>query len=279
MTYSIPSDIANVDTDGNGKIDRLYVGDMGGQMWRFDIGDPNTANWTGKIIFKSNPGRDGTTGRKIFYPPDVTLERDVTNYEMLFFGTGDREHPKEGTVINRLYAVKDKNPPTALTEQENDLLVDITQDLLQNPNTPQVEKDAISNQLRTGNGWFIKLDSATGEKSLSPSVVFNKIAYFTTFSPTPEGAGGDPCYVGEGTARVYILQYNTGNAMFNLDLTNGIVISKQDRFKWIGTAIPSSVVITFVGGSPIAYIGVGGGVNRPPITGRQNEQKYWKVVF
>jgi type IV pilus assembly protein PilY1 len=282
MTYSIPSDISRLDTDGNGKIDRLYVGDMGGRMWRFDIGDPNTANWTGKMIFNSNPGRDGTIGRKIFYPPDVTLERDTSNYEMLFFGTGDREHPKEATVINRLYAVKDKNPSTALTEQETDLLVDITQDLLQDPSTSQEDKNAILGQLRTGNGWFIKLDSAIGEKSLSPPVVFNKIAYFTTFSPTSEGASGDPCYVGEGTARVYILQYNTGNAMFNLDLVNdvgGTVISKNDRSKIIGTAIPSGVVITFIGGRPIAYIGVGGGVSMPPITGNQNEQKYWKIVF
>jgi len=282
MTYSIPSDIAKVDTDGNGKIDRLYVGDMGGRMWRFDIGDSNTANWTGKIIFNSNPGRDGTTGRKIFYLPDVTLEKDTSDYEMLFFGTGDREHPKESAVINRLYALKDKNSSTALTEQESDLLLDITQDLLQDPSTSQEDKNAILEQLRAGNGWFIKLDSATGEKSLSPPVVFNKVAYFTTFSPTSEGASGDPCYVGEGTARVYILQYNTGNAMFNLDIRNdagGTLISKGDRFSIIGTAIPSGVVITFVGGKAIAYIGVGGGVNMPPITGKQNEQKYWKIVF
>ena len=283
MTYSIPSDMAKVDTGGNGKIDRLYVGDMGGRIWRFDIGDPNTANWTGKIIFSSNPGRDGTTGRKIFYPPDVTLEKDTAYYQMLFFGTGDREHPKEDTVINRLYAVKDKNPSTALTEQGSDLLVDVTQDLLQNPNTPQEDKNAILEQLRTGNGWFIKLDQNVGEKSLSPPVVFNKIAYFTTFTPTPEGAGGDPCYVGEGTARVYILEYNTGNAVFNLDLTNDtgetFIISRTDRSGIIGTAIPSGVVITFIGGEAIAYIGVGGGVGQPPITGLQNSQKYWKIVF
>lgn len=30
MKYSIPSDISQVDTDGNGYIDRLYVGDTGG---------------------------------------------------------------------------------------------------------------------------------------------------------------------------------------------------------------------------------------------------------
>jgi type IV pilus assembly protein PilY1 len=113
-------------------------------------------------------------------------------------------------------------------------------------------------------------------------VVFNKIAYYTTFSPTSEGASGDPCYVGEGTARVYILEYNTGNALFNLDLVNdvgGTVIAKDDRSEIIGTAIPSGVVITFVGGKAIAYIGVGGGVDKPSITGNQNEQKYWKIVF
>jgi hypothetical protein len=88
--------------------------------------------------------------------------------------------------------------------------------------------------------------------------------------------------VGEGTARVYILQYNTGNAVYNLDLTNdagGTVISKTDQSEILGTAIPSGVVITFVGGKAIAYIGVGGGVDTPPITGDQNEQKYWKIVF
>ena len=37
MKYCIPSDIAKIDIDGDGKVDRLYVGDIGGQMWRFDI--------------------------------------------------------------------------------------------------------------------------------------------------------------------------------------------------------------------------------------------------
>ena len=75
MKYCIPSDIAKVDLDGDGKVDRLYVGDLGGQVWRFDIADSDPAGWTGKIIFKSNP--DGASDlRKIFYPPDVTLEND-----------------------------------------------------------------------------------------------------------------------------------------------------------------------------------------------------------
>jgi type IV pilus assembly protein PilY1 len=267
MTYSMPSDVARVDTDLDGRIDRLYVGDMGGKMWRFDIGDPNPSNWTGKVVFNA------ASGLKIFYPPDVTLEK---NFEMLFFGTGDREHPKGSTVVNRLYAVKDKNPSTPLTESD---LVDVTSDLLQTGTEEQ--KQETRDQLAAEDGWFILLENL-GEKALAPAVVFNRMAFFTTFSPTAEGAGGDPCYVGEGTARVYILQYNTGNAVFNLDLTNdtgGPVISKTDRSDDIGSGIPSGVVITFVNDQAVAYIGVGGGVTNPPVTGKASEQKYWRVVF
>jgi len=271
MTYSIPSDIARVDTDGNGKIDRLYVGDMGGQIWRFDVMNSDPASWTGKIIFNAN--------RKIFYPPDVTLEKDTVNYEMLFFGTGDRENPKESATINRLYAVKDKNSATVLTESN---LVDVTLDLLQNSSTSEEDKTALLGQLMSGNGWYIRLDTDTGEKCLSTATVFNKTAYYTTFIPT-FGTEGDPCFVGEGRAKVYALKYDTGNAAFNLDLTNDdgstALVSRSDRSKIIGSAIPSAVIITFIRGKPVAYIGVGGGVFQPLVTGSQLASIYWRIVF
>jgi type IV pilus assembly protein PilY1 len=134
MKYSIPSDFAKVDTDGDGRIDRLYVGDMGGQLWRFDLSLHETisspTNWTAKLIFKSNdPAPTSGDLRKIFYPPDVGLEMDSNgNYELIIFGTGDREHPSEYAVYNRLYTVKDRNPTSPLKESD---LVDVTLDLLQ----------------------------------------------------------------------------------------------------------------------------------------------------
>ncbi len=286
MTYSIPSDISKVDTDGNGKIDRLYVGDMGGRIWRFNICDPtypdplspshcdaDPANWTGKIIFKSNPGYDGTTRRKIFYPPDVTLE--AGDYEMLFFGTGDRENPKEPNpstrAVNRLYAVKERNPETPLQESD---LVNVTNGLAAGT---EVE-----------NGWYIILEN-TAEKSLATPVVFYKTAYFTTFTPSGDAIVGDPCYVGEGTGRLYAVRYNTGNAVFNFDLTNDIidetgkrtaVLAKSDRSLIMGTAIPSGVIITFVGGTAVAYAGVGGGVFSPELVSTNPlVPMTWRVVF
>jgi type IV pilus assembly protein PilY1 len=275
MTYCIPSDVARVDTNGNGKIDRLYAGDAGGRMWRFDIGDPAPANWTAKMIFDSNAGT--SDNRKIFYPPDVTLEKDSGDYEMLFFGTGDREHPKEQTTLNRLYAVKDKNPTAPLAETD---LVDVTLDLLQDPTYTQ--KASVLQALSEKSGWFIKLDQSPGEKCLSLPVVFYGIVYYSTFSPTV-GSETDICFVGEGTSRIYALKYKTGNAVFNLDLTNdagGTVLSRSDRSMVVGSAIPSGVIITFIGGTSVGYVGVGGGVYKPTLFSKRSIVPVaWRIVF
>jgi type IV pilus assembly protein PilY1 len=278
MIYSIPSDVQRVDTNGDGIIDRLYVGDMGGQIWRFDIGAADTAAWMGKIIFKSNTA--SSEKRKIFYPPDVTLEKDSGDYEMLFFGTGDREHPKESTNINRLYAIKDKNPSTALTESS---LVDVTQDLLQDPNTPEADKANILNALATKDGWFIKLDQNPGEKCLSSPVVYYGVVYYTSFAPN-FGSVSDPCFVGEGTGSLYALKYKTGNAAFNLDGSLDGAVSRSDRSTTIGTGIPSGVIITFIGGKAVAYVGVGGPggprVPRPRLFGEKSVIPVtWRIVF
>ncbi len=217
MAYSIPSDISKVDITGDGRIDRLYVGDMGGQMWRFDVGDSDPANWTGKIIFKAN----GATGdqRKIFYPPDVTLERDSVDYEMIFFGTGDREHPKDSTTVNRIYAVKDKNPSAPLTETD---LVDVTLDLLQDPNTSGTGQRSDQGTAEAEERLVYQARCQRSGKRCLPRPLFFTRRLTSRHLPRPSGTTGDPCYVGEGMARVYMLRYDTGNAAFNLDVSNDV---------------------------------------------------------
>jgi type IV pilus assembly protein PilY1 len=282
MKYCIPSDIARVDTDGNTKIDRLYVGDIGGRVWRFDIGNTDVAKWTAKNIFNANPG--ASDKRKIFYPPDVTLENDSGNYEILFFGTGDREHPKTTANVNRLYAVKDKfrveggvyTPAAVLTETD---LVDVTLDLLQDPSTSEATKTSILDSLNNKNGWYIILNEFTGEKVLSSPVVFYGVVYYTSFTPT-FGSELDVCYVGEGTGRMYALRYKTGNAAFNLDGSLDKTITRSDRSTVIGTSIPSGVIVTFIGDTATAYVGVGGGVGRPPLPDtRRIRPINWRILF
>ncbi len=271
MKYCIPSDIARVDTDGDSYVDRLYVGDIGGQIWRFDIGDSDPTKWTAKIIFDANKGE--SLKRKIFYPPDVTLERG--NYEMIFFGTGDREHPKDTTRVDKLYAVKDKNPSSVLSESD---LVDVTQDLLQEGTDSQ--KTSTLNSLQTQSGWFIALNQNLGEKCLSNSVLFYGAIYYTTFTPI-FGDKSDLCFLDQGKARLYALNYLTGNAVFNLDgLGSSSDLTRSDRSTDIGASIPSGVIVTFVGGTTVAYGGMGGGVYRPPLPSTRTIIPInWRIVF
>ena len=273
MKYCIPSDIARVDTNGDAYIDRLYVGDTGGQVWRFDIGDPDTSSWDAKvtILFDANKGQ--SLKRKIFYPPDVTLEKG--NFEMIFLGTGDREHPKDTTKVDRLYAIKDKNPSSPLSESD---LVDVTQDLLQEGTDSQ--KTSTLNALQTQSGWFIQLNQNLGEKCLSNSVLFYGDIYYTTFTPV-FGNPSDPCFLDQGIARIYALNYQTGDAVFNLDGVGTLSdLKRSDRSEEIGTSIPSGVIVTFIGGTAVAYGGVGGGVYRPPLPITKTIIPIsWRIVF
>jgi type IV pilus assembly protein PilY1 len=189
MNYSIPSSVTPVDGDSNGFVDKVYVGDLGGQMWRFGkftdskgvdlefpYTDENIMNWTNQaahILFLSDPAHE----RKFFYPPSVTLE---WGYDLVFMGTGDREDPCNPISSDRIYSVKDTHASTTLTESD---LIDVTDSTSTLPD------------LNIHQGWYIRL--AEGEKVLSEGVVFLKTYYVTTFSPIKGGT-------------LYALNYKTG---------------------------------------------------------------------
>ena len=283
MKYCIPSDITAIDVNGDRLIERLYVGDVGGEIWRFDIGDmSNTASWTGKIIFKGSG--------KIFYPPDVTFENDRGSgtYDMLFFGTGDREKPNDTSFVNTLYAIKDydndTNPPTPLPLTESNL-VDVTLDTLQDPNASSSAKATMLNNLRTKSGWYIRLNQSPGEspnpgeKCEGSAVVFGGAAYYSTFTPTPINTQS-VCTLGTGQGNVYILQYQTGNAVFNLNDDLQESLSANDRSMSIGSGIPSGIIITVLGDTVTGYGGVAGGIFSPPLPNvRSIVPLNWRIVF
>ena len=161
-TYSIPSAITVMDRNHDGFADRLYVGDTGGHMWRFDVGGTSTGDWTSsaKIVFSANPGTDdvsgvSSNGRKFFYKPAVTALN--SNTTALYFGTGDRAHPQnyidsgaaDGAVVDRMYMVEDRDndpnsaPPSTVTESN---LVDVTSDVLQQSSTDATQSAQIAAQ-------------------------------------------------------------------------------------------------------------------------------------
>lgn len=238
MNYSIPSSVTVIDADSNGFVDKVYVGDLGSQMWRFgnldpsnfpDIINENINSWAGQIIFRAGCGEASCTNvvddnkngvvdewRKFFYPPSVVLE---WGYDLVFMGTGDREDPCNPISSDRIYAVKDTHVSITLDESD---LVNVTNTEAPVPDLNK-EGDVDGNGL-IDQGWYILL--AKGEKVLSEGVVFLKTYYVTTFSPEEGG-------------KLYALNYKTGEAVYGSLRVKGkgggllskpvVVINKTDQ--------------------------------------------------
>ena len=228
MNYSLAAPPTAVDTNSDGYVDKVYIGDLGGQMWIFDLSFDeknkiSNSQWTGKRLFIA-PNSD-VERHRIFYQPVVAFDRFSTPW--IYFGTGDREHPHD--LLNpaeRFYAVEDSGRGN-YPRKEMDLL-DVT---TSNEFTP-TSKD----------GWFLQMEKSKqkSEKVLAKPAVFKKLVYFTTYSYT---ATENPCsIVGEG--KLYVVEYLSGAGAFEVDDLSDLQGNPSQRSKKIGEGVPSSPVIT-----------------------------------
>ena len=231
MNYAIPSSVAVVDFNDNGFVDKVYVGDLGGQLWRlgkfttsesvslsFPDCDENIMNWEAQVLFVS----DAAYSRKFFYPPALTLEK---GYDLLFIGTGDRENACATASSDRIYCIRDKQLSAAYNETD---LVDMTSAPTIQPSLDNISADVDGNG-RLDQGWLLRLE--TGEKVLNENLVFYKTVYVTTFIPN-----NDPCVPG-GYGKAYALNYKTTALALDFN-KDGI----KDTSATIGGGIPSKVV-------------------------------------
>ena len=266
MTRSIPSDVTALDRDGDGTIDRLYVGDTGGNLWRVDINvgagdtfDPSL--WAVNKL--ATIGGTGADERKFLFPPDVVLPPHVNggNFDAVLIGTGDREHPFNTTVTNRFYMFKDVNQGPLTTSDTLVPITDADTDLFDATlNTVQVGTDTVAAQLDLANkkGW--KLTLAVGEKVISSSVTLGGATFFNTNIPVSELAPGTCSNLGE--AREYAVNYEDASAIIDLGAT-GLTTSDRYRVNPAGGYLPSPTPY-IVDGTP----GVGSGPSlwEPPST-------------
>ncbi len=238
LKYSFPGDLAVLDLNGDSYADTIYTGDTGGNLWKFNVSGTDKSQWSGQMLFKSNDVGDSDKGRKIFYRPEIAY----VGAPHIYFGTGDREHPLNRTVIDRMYCVIDWGDQGAYPVTET-ALVDATANTLQDPDTTKEEADALLAKMlstpwapyqengvpKFTYGWQIKLDGTDrtgdtgvldrGEKVLAPATVFNGEVFFSTYQlQTGERAGCEPGNM--GISRLYHLDYRTAEAVMNYNLTN-----------------------------------------------------------
>jgi type IV pilus assembly protein PilY1 len=290
MTYAIPADITLLDRNGDGYTDRLYTGDLGGNIWRADINDASPANWTVTQIASLSTTGKGTgtacatnpTGvRKFFYPPDVT---PTTSFDAVVAASGDREHPllanASSCVVNRFYMLKDTNTGTSVATG----WTTITESMLTDETGAAAGTTAPFSSTSTASGFYVTL-SGSGEKAVNSPLSVAGYTYFGTNTPFDPTANPDMCYPNLGVARGYAINFLTGAGLNSKGYItfDGGGLPPSPVFGLVEVTAGSGVYTpVLIGGGNQTGAAVGGnntsalGANKvtPPNTGKR-KRTYW----
>lgn len=230
MTYPLAAPPTAVDTNSDGYVDKVYIGDLGGQMWVFNVSfnaftNKSNSLWTGQRLFTAPVGP--SEKHKIYYQPAVSS--DKSGIPWVYFGTGDVENPTGSTnPPERFYAVKDDglgNYPRTEADLQN----------VTNNNTFFPPQDPLK-------GWYIQLQKSGNslEKVLSKPSLYYHLVYFTTYTYTPSA---DLCST-TSSSKLYAVDYLSGGGALTVDNLSELSGTPSQRSEQIGSGAPSSPVIT-----------------------------------
>ncbi|ARN72826.1 VWA domain-containing protein [Oceanicoccus sagamiensis] len=248
MDYSIPATLTVADTTGSSFANQFYVGDMGGQIWRFDINTGgelgssyiNNTDFISGGVIAELAGDTDSTARRFYQSPDIALiNEDSGDSVALTIGSGWRASPNETAVLDRFYMLKLSDaysaPESGYIKLDHDDLYDATADLITSSDASG--KATELEKLAAESGWYITLGTAigngSGEKVLSTPLTINGVVLFATYEPTSRLVD---CAPTPGTARAYAV-----------NLYDATSASKNDtnRFETLnsGTIVDEPVVV------------------------------------
>jgi type IV pilus assembly protein PilY1 len=265
MTWGLAASPTAVDMDYDGFIDKVYLGDLGGNMWVFNVSandDTKKSNslWSGKVLF------DGTKNHPIYYQPAVAF--DQKGIPWLLWGTGDREDPTNKNTYDRFIAVKD--------DEDANVSYPYTVSNLTNVTTTNTFDPDPLDKGTANKGWYIELEKS--EKVLARTAAFSGIVYFTTFTP----GEAKECKVAGGP-RLYMVEFRSGGGALGFSMANYLANKPSTpRYISIGSGVPSSPVISVDSKGKASVIAgtTGGGVYSQVIysSGGNKQLLYWREV-
>ena len=258
MLYSMPASprVIDIQTAPSGTLisdpdklaDQIFIGDMGGQVWRFHINNGSTGvglitagGTSGDGVFATaipSGYNSGTTLykqqnlRRFYNEPDVALlNKDGKLSLSVNIGSGYRGHPLNKDAQDKFYSFRTSNltdpSGTEGTLTESDLL-DVTSNL--DPSTAQDVQLSLSDNRLKG-GWFISLTSNPGEKVLTRALTAGagNILFFSTYEPA--SAVTNSCEPAFGTARGYAINLFDGSPAYSTDPSNPTLADRFDVLK------------------------------------------------
>ena len=241
MIYSIPATVRVLDTNNDGLADQMYAGDVGGQLWRFDITNGNSAAQlvTGAVIADIS-GTTEDSARRFYHEPDVSVIIENNRRKLaIVIGSGYHAHPLSELTTDRVYMIKQSNVTSAPedgTDSGNDPdYVELTEANLYNATNNLIGEGSTSQQaaalidLAAASGWYITLEDE-GEKMLSTPLSISGEVFFTTYAPTANVNGCNPT---NGTSRLYRVSSLDATPTDNSDDVEGL--TKGDRSETLKT--------------------------------------------
>jgi type IV pilus assembly protein PilY1 len=216
MHYALAATPGVYDLDFDGFADVVYVGDLGGNLWKWviqDIGidpvngattDTSQPNWPFRKFFSAPIYDSGTNKyfKSFFFAPSATFK----SWKLwLAFGSGERANLQfEGFAgtdeeNNRFYAVRDLDP---LEKQA------VLQPVMDESTLKDVTGDATCSDMSAFGGFYLK--GTDGEKFVTQSDIFFYYVFVGSFIPeTP----ADPCDAG-GSSFLYAFKVYCGEGLF-----------------------------------------------------------------
>lgn len=289
MRYAIPSTPSVLDLDGDEFADVIYVGDLGGNVWKWVVAydpannnygvDPINAggsvdqpNWKFSKFFQSTATSSSPLGvtlgtttyyKSIFFPPAATYE---SSRLFLTFATGERANLKRPgdttatTENNRFYSVIDADPLDRLgpyAAMNESTLKDSTD-------------DATCASLSGYTGYYFR--ARDGEKFVTNVDIFAYQVIAASYTPTD--TAGNPCSTA-GNATLYVFRVYCGEGFFDTDDADG-------RRLDLGAGMPTDPRITVSpSGTRVIVTQQDGEIENglgPPIDPEKLGQLYWREV-
>ncbi|MTD12088.1 pilus assembly protein PilY [Acinetobacter sp. YIM 103518] len=109
LKYSVVSQINTVDRNGDGLIDHLYFGDLGGQGFRADINNKanDSSEFGTRVVRLFNENKSAGISPRFYEMPSVSIHEDESLYAVVAFSSGNRSSPLAGLAGSNTVSARD----------------------------------------------------------------------------------------------------------------------------------------------------------------------------
>ena len=217
-----------VDVNADGKVDFFFAGDLQGNLWRFDVSNPDESS--GRLTRSSPPRMPAALAQPISSAPGVA--RDPANGEIwVFFGTG-RYMTSADQSSTSTYSYYGINVGKTGAENSGTKRADLDQRKIYvvDKSTGRRAFEPAETGVDTGKkGWVIDLNDPpdTGERVISAPLIYDNILIFSSIVP-PLASTVNSCDAG-GSGYVNALDAFSGTSLTKPFFNDLDVLTIKDK--------------------------------------------------